>query len=250
VKELEDAVDLAIVATPVSTVPGIIEECGEIGIPTAIIISAGFKETGPEGQALEKRISEIRKKHGMRILGPNCLGLIVPSISLNASFADQMPTHGAIALISQSGALATAILDWSVMARVGFSSFVSLGNMLDVNFGDLIDYFGEDPETRSILMYVESIKDARNFMSAARGFARTKPIVAVKSGKFAKSAQAAASHTGSLTGENHVYDAAFQRVGVTRVEDPVPAQGPQAGHHHQRGWPRHHGNGCPPGADG
>jgi acetyltransferase len=219
VKELKDKVDLAIVATPASTVPGIVEDCGEIGIPTVIIISAGFKETGPDGEALERRISEARREHGMRILGPNCLGLIVPSISLNASFADQMPNHGAIALISQSGALATAILDWSVMAQVGFSSFVSLGNMLDVNFGDLIDYFGEDPETRSILMYVESIKDARNFMSAARGFARTKPIVAVKSGKFAKSAQAAASHTGSLTGENRVYDAAFQRVGVTRVEE-------------------------------
>jgi acetyltransferase len=219
VTDLPEPVDLAIIATPSSTVPGIVEECGIRGIPAAIIISAGFRETGPDGIALEKKIAETGKKYGIRILGPNCLGIIVPSLALNASFADQMPERGTIALISQSGALATSILDWSMASRVGFSSFVSLGNMTDVNFGDLIDYFGQDPETRSILMYIESIRDARNFMSAARGFARTKPIIAVKSGKFARSAQAAASHTGSLTGENSVYDAAFQRVGITRVDE-------------------------------
>jgi acetyltransferase len=219
VKKLSAPVDLAIVATPAPTVLKVVEECGEAGISALIIISAGFREIGPEGVELERKIAEIRRSYGMRILGPNCLGVIIPSLPMNASFADQMPQRGTIALISQSGALASSILDWSILSHVGFSSFVSLGNMLDVNFGDLIDYFGQDPETRSILMYIESIKDAQNFMSAARHFARTKPIVAVKSGKFARSAQAAASHTGSLTGENRVYDAAFQRVGVTRVDE-------------------------------
>ncbi len=219
VLSLPESVDLAIIATPARIVPVITEECGQRGVPALVIISAGFRETGSEGLALEDQIAEIRREYGMRILGPNCLGFIIPSLSLNASFADQTAQRGTIALISQSGALATSILDWSLSAHVGFSGFVSLGNMLDVDFGDLIDYFGADPETRSILMYIESIRDARNFMSAARGFARTKPIVAVKSGKFARSAQAAASHTGSLTGENRVYDAAFQRVGVTRVDE-------------------------------
>ena len=224
VRDLEEPVDLALVATPAETVPDIIERCGEVGIPSVIIISAGFGESGSKGKELEEELADIRKKYGMRILGPNCLGLIVPSLGLNASFVDQMPEAGNIALISQSGALGSAILDWSISASVGFSCFVSLGNMLDVNFGDLIDYFGQDPETRSILMYMESVKDARAFLSAARGFARSKPIVAVKSGKFPESALAAASHTaashtGRLTDENKVYDAAFQRVGITRVED-------------------------------
>ena len=224
VRDLDGPVDLALIATPAETVPGIVEGCGEKGIHSAIIISAGFGESGEEGKALEEELVEIRGRTGMRILGPNCLGLIVPSLGLNASFVDQMPEPGNIALISQSGALGSAILDWSISARVGFSCFVSLGNMVDVNFGDLIDYFGQDPETRSILMYMESVKDARSFLSAARGFARSKPIVAVKSGKYWESAMAAASHTaashtGRLTDENKVYDAAFQRVGVTRVED-------------------------------
>jgi len=219
VGEIGKAVDLAIIATPASTVPDIVRECGEAEIPSLVIISAGFKETGSEGKKLEKRIDDIRKEYGMRVLGPNCLGLIVPRIGLNASFADQMPEEGTIVLISQSGALATSILDWSIEAHVGFSGFVSLGNMLDVSFGDLIDYFGQDPGTRSILMYIESVKDARNFMSAARSFARTKPIVAVKSGKFERSAKALQSHTGSLAGEDNVYNAALQRVGVTRVNE-------------------------------
>ena len=224
VKELGEPVDLSIIATPAATVPGIVKECGQAGIPAIIIISAGFGESGPEGRVLEEQILETNREYGMRILGPNCLGLIVPSLGLNASFLDEMPGKGSIALISQSGALGPAILDWSISANVGFSCFVSLGNMADINFGDLIDFFGQDPETRSILMYMESIKDARSFVSASRGFARSKPIVAVKSGKFAESAEAAASHTasshtGRLTDENKVYDAAFQRVGVTRVDD-------------------------------
>ncbi len=224
VRQLAAGVDLAIIATPAQTVPDIVDGCGMVGIPAVVIISAGFRETGPKGVLLEQRIDAARRKHGMRVLGPNCLGLIVPSICLNASFVDQMPREGKIALISQSGALGSAILDWSIEAGIGFSSFVSLGNMLDVNFGDLIDYFGQDPQTRSILMYIESVKDARSFMSASRGFSRTKPMVAIKSGKYAESAEAAASHTasshtGSLTDENKVYDAAFQRIGITRVDE-------------------------------
>lgn len=224
VLEIGTDVDLAVVATPARTVPGIVEDCGEAGIPAVIIISAGFGESGPAGRALEERIVDSRHRYGMRILGPNCLGVIVPPTGLNASFVEEMPDKGNIALISQSGALGSAILDWSISARIGFSCFVSLGNMVDVDFGDLIDYFGLDPDTRSILMYMESVKDARGFLSAARGFARSKPIVAVKSGKYAESAEAAASHTaashtGRLTDENKVYDAAFRRVGITRVED-------------------------------
>ncbi len=224
VKELASPVDLAVIATPAPTVPAIVEDCGEAGIPAIIIVSAGFREVGPSGAALENQVIDAGRRYGMRILGPNCLGLIVPSIGLNASFADQMPRMGNIALISQSGALGSAILDWSMDTNVGFSSFVSLGNMADINFGDLIDFFGQDPETRSILMYIESVTDAPNFLSASRAFSRTKPIVAIKSGKFAQSAEAAASHTavshtGSLTDENKVFDAAFQRVGITRVDE-------------------------------
>ncbi|UCC32862.1 MAG: acetate--CoA ligase family protein, partial [Candidatus Bathyarchaeota archaeon] len=219
VSELPEAVDLAVVATPAKTVPDILEECGKAGILGVIIISAGFKEIGAEGKALEKRLHEVRKKYGLRIVGPNCLGIIRPSVCLNATFADKMPRSGNIAFISQSGALCTAILDLSLHENIGFSNFVSLGSMIDVDFGDLIDYFGTDPKTRSILMYIEGLTDAREFISAARRFARTKPIIVVKAGKFGESAKAAASHTGSLTGEDMVYDAAFKRAGVVRVDE-------------------------------
>ncbi|UCE44509.1 MAG: bifunctional acetate--CoA ligase family protein/GNAT family N-acetyltransferase [Candidatus Bathyarchaeota archaeon] len=219
VSELPENVDLAVVATPAKTVPVILEECGKAGILGVIVISAGFKEIGVEGKALEKRLLEVRKKYGLRIVGPNCLGVIRPSVGLNATFADKMPRPGNIAFISQSGALCTAILDLSLHENIGFSNFVSLGSMIDVDFGDLIDYFGTDPKTRSILMYIEGLTDAREFISAARRFARTKPIIVVKAGKFGESAKAAASHTGSLTGEDMVYDAAFKRAGVVRVDE-------------------------------
>ena len=219
VEQLPKTVDLAVIATPAKTVPDVVEQCGRAGIKGLIIISAGFKETGPEGKALEDKILEIKRKYDLRIIGPNCLGIIRPSIRLNATFINKMPRPGNIAFISQSGALGTAILDWAVHENVGFSHFVSVGSMIDVDFGDLIDYFGTDPKTRSILMYVEGITNARKFMSAARHFARTKPIIVVKAGKFSESAKAAASHTGSLTGEDNVYDAAFKRAGVVRVEE-------------------------------
>jgi acetyltransferase len=219
VEQIGEPVDLAIIATPARTVPDVLEQCGKAGTNGIIIISAGFKEIGPEGRALEEKISEIKKKYGMRIVGPNCLGVIRPSIRLNATFIKKMPKPGNIAFISQSGALGSAILDWAVHENIGFSNFVSLGSMTDVDFGDLIDYFGTDAKTRSILMYIEGITDARKFMSAARHFARTKPIIVVKAGKFIESAKAAASHTGSLTGEDMIYDIAFKRAGMVRVDE-------------------------------
>ncbi len=219
VSEIPETVDLAIIATPAKTVPEIVEECGKTEIKGIIIISAGFKEAGLEGRALEDKIIAIGKAYDMRIIGPNCLGVIRPSINLNATFSNKMPPRGNIAFISQSGALGTAILDWAIHSNIGFSNFVSVGSMIDVGFGDLIDYFGSDSQTRSILMYIEGIANARKFMSAARHFARTKPIVVLKSGRYSESAKAAASHTGALTGESAVYDAAFKRVGIVMVSD-------------------------------
>ncbi|MEM2104347.1 MAG: bifunctional acetate--CoA ligase family protein/GNAT family N-acetyltransferase [Candidatus Bathyarchaeia archaeon] len=219
VEQLPKIVDLAVIATPARTVPDVVEQCGKAGIKGVIIISAGFKEVGPEGKALEDKLLNVKQKHGLRIIGPNCLGIIRPSIGLNATFINKMPKPGNIAFISQSGALGTAVLDWAVSENIGFSNFISVGSMVDVDFGDLIDYLGTDPQTRSILMYIEGITDARKFMSAARHFARTKPIIVVKAGKFSESARAAASHTGSLTGEDNIYDAAFKRAGIVRVEE-------------------------------
>ncbi len=219
VDEIPETVDLAIIATPANTVPGVVEQCGKAGILGVIIVSAGFKEIGPEGRALEEKILEIKERYNIRIIGPNCLGIIRPGIHLNATFVTEMPKPGNIAFISQSGALGTAILDIAAHENIGFSNFVSVGSMMDVDFGDLIDYFGTDPKTRSILMYIEGITKAREFLSAARHFARTKPIIVVKAGKFGETSKAAASHTGSLTGEDMVYDAAFRRAGLSRVEE-------------------------------
>jgi acetyltransferase len=221
VDELPEIVDLAVIATPSNTVPDIVEQCGKAGIIGIIIISAGFKEVGSEGKALEEKILEVKKKYNLRIIGPNCLGIIRPTINLNATFIKKMPKPGKIAFISQSGALGTAILDLATHENLGFSNFVSVGSMIDVDFGDLIDYFGTDPQTKSILMYIEGVTDAREFISAARHFSRTKPIIVVKAGKFGESAKAAASHTGSLTGEDNVYDAAFKRAGIVRVNEII-----------------------------
>ena len=174
VKSLPRTPDLAVICTPAATVPDLLEQCGEAGILGVIIISAGFKETGEEGQRLEERLKEtIQKFEGMRVIGPNCLGIIVPSLRLNASFAAAMPPDGHVAFISQSGALCTSVLDWALEEGIGFSYFVSIGNMVDVTFEDLIDYFDGDERTRSIILYVESITEARRFMSAARAFSRT-----------------------------------------------------------------------------
>ena len=210
--------DLGVICAPAAQVPGLVRECGQTGMRGLIVVSAGFRETGPEGLALERAVlAEARRFDGLRVLGPNCLGLISPGRQLNASFAGAMPRPGHVAFVSQSGALCTAVLDWAAEEKIGFSHFVSTGNMIDVDLGDLIDYLGEDEETRSIILYVESIPDARRFMTAARAFARVKPIVAYKAGRFPESAAAAASHTGALAGEDAVYDAAFQRMGLARV---------------------------------
>jgi len=219
VEQILEPVDLAVIATPASTVPDIVEQCGKCGIKGLVIISAGFKEIGSEGRELENKIIELKKKYDLRIIGPNCLGVIRPSMKMNATFISRMPKPGNIAFISQSGALGSAALDYAIHENFGFSNFVSVGSMIDADFGDLIDYFGTDPKTRSILMYIEGLSDARKFMSAARHFARTKPIIVVKAGKFSESAKAAASHTGSLTGEDNIYDAAFKRAGIVRVNE-------------------------------
>jgi acetyltransferase len=211
-------VDLAIIVTPAASVPEIISECADAGVKGVIIISAGFKETGQRGRELEERILVSARQSGMRIIGPNCLGVMLPRRGLNATFAAGMARPGSVAFLSQSGALCTAILDWSLREGVGFSAFISLGSMLDVGWGDLIDYFGDDPYTKSIVCYMETVGDARAFLSAAREVSFTKPIVVIKVGHTEAAAKAAASHTGSLTGSDAVLDAAFRRVGVLRVE--------------------------------
>jgi acetyltransferase len=211
--------DLAVVATPAETVPKLVSECGEAEVPGLIVLSAGFSEVGPQGKVIESELAATSAKYpNMRIIGPNCLGVMVPASQLNASFASGMAKPGRVAFISQSGALCTSILDWSLAEGIGFSYFVSIGNALNVKVGDLIDYLAEDPMTDSIVLYLESVTEARRFMSAARAFTRTKPIVVYKAGRFAESAQAAASHTGAMAGVDAVYEAAFQRAGMVRID--------------------------------
>lgn len=214
---IPDPVDLAVIVTPARTVPGIIQECVDAGVPAAIIISAGFKEIGPKGAALEEEVLRIARKGNMRIVGPNCLGVMNPVTGLNATFASAMAPRGSVGFISQSGALLTAVLDWSFRENVGFSAFVSVGSMLDVGWGDLIYYLGDDPNTKSIVIYMESIGNARSFLTAAREVALTKPIIVIKPGRTEEAARAAASHTGALTGGDEVLAAAFRRSGVLRV---------------------------------
>ncbi len=217
IKDLPDQIDLAVIVTPAPTVPAIIEECVEAGVKGAIVISAGFKEVGPEGAALEAQILEHARRGKMRVVGPNCLGVMNPLTGLNATFATAAARPGNVAFISQSGALCTSVLDWSFKEHVGFSAFVSIGSMLDVGWGDLIYHLGDDPHTQSIVIYMETIGDARSFMSAAREVALAKPIIVIKPGRTEGAARAAASHTGSLTGSDEVLEAAFRRCGVLRV---------------------------------
>jgi len=219
ISSVPDPPELAVIVTPAETATDIVEESGKAGVKAIIVISAGFKEIGTEGKAREDRIADIARKYNIRIMGPNCMGVIRPSANLNTTFTKRMPKPGYVAFLSQSGALGSGVLDWAISKNVGFSAFVSLGSMLDVNFGDLIDYFGEDSETRSIIIYMESIGNARKFVSAARGFARTKPIIVLKPGRFQESAKAAKSHTGAMVGDDLYYDAIFRRTGVVRVEE-------------------------------
>jgi len=218
VGEIPEPVDLAVIATPAAGVPDLVSACAAAGVKAVVVLSAGFREVGPGGLALETELRERLRRSPMRLLGPNCLGLMNPRLGLNATFAGAMAKPGHVGFLSQSGAICTAVLDWSQRQNVGFSAFVSMGSMLDVGWGDLITALGDDPDTHSIVIYMESIGDARAFVSAAREVALTKPIVVIKGGRTAEAAQAAASHTGALAGSDAVLEAAFRRCGVLRVD--------------------------------
>jgi len=219
IKAIPDPVELAVLITPAESIPELIEECAEVGVSGAVIISAGFRETGVHGLELERRVLATARRANMRLIGPNCLGVMCPISGLNATFAPTIARPGSVALISQSGAICTALLDWSLREQVGFSAFLSIGSMLDVGWGALIDYLGNDPHTRSIVIYMESVGDAKSFLSAAREVALDKPILVIKAGRTESAARAAASHTGTLAGSDAVLDAAFRRVGVLRINE-------------------------------
>ena len=215
--DLRKRPDLAVICTPAATVPGLIEECGRAGIKSAVVISSGFAECGPAGAELERRTRIAAKRSGVRIIGPNCLGLMRPAIGLNATFARAAGIPGSIGLISQSGAICTALLDWAQTNGVGFSTVVSLGASIDLDFGEILDYMIADPRTESIFMYIEGIRDARRFMSAVRAAARVKPVLAIKVGRHPAGSKAVASHTGAMVGSDDVFDAALRRAGVVRL---------------------------------
>ncbi len=219
ISDVPRQVDLAVVVVPAKIVPAVVEECGKAGVKGVIVISAGFKEAGDAGKKLEAEIAKIITKYQMRLVGPNCLGVINPRLKMNASFAIAMPRDGNVAFISQSGALCSSVIDWAESRNIGFSYFISVGSMLDVDYGDLIDFFGYDPKTQAIVVYMESIKDARKFMSAASGFAWKKPIIIAKSGRYDEGRKAVVSHTGAIAGLDDVYTAAFKRAGVVRVKE-------------------------------
>jgi acetyltransferase len=220
-KSLEDigeSVDLVVVATPASSIPAIVEACGEQGVRMMLILSAGFRETGSAGQRLEERVTQAANRYGIRLMGPNCLGIIRPDKGLNATFGNNNAAPGNLALVSQSGAICTAILDWAEQHDIGFSTVVSTGIAADLDFGDYLDYLVSDPATKAILLYIEGIKDSRRFMSSLRAAARVKPVIALKVGRHAAGAKASMSHTGALVGSDETFSAALSRSGVLRVE--------------------------------
>jgi len=217
VLEIQRPIDLAVIAVPMAKVPSVIRDCVMAGIGGGIIISAGGKEIGEKGREVEAEIKGEAEKGGFRVIGPNCMGIVCTESKLNSSFASQMPLSGKLAFISQSGAICGSILDYSRQEGIGFRYFVSVGSMLDVDFGDLINYLGHDPQVSSIVLYIESLTNVRKFMSAARAVSRVKPIVVLKAGKSKAGARAAYSHTGAIAGEDAVYDAAFKRAGIVRV---------------------------------
>lgn len=214
---LPEVPELALVATPAATVPEIIRDCVSCGVRGAVILSAGFREIGPSGEQLERSLLEEARKGALRVLGPNCLGVMRPSTGLNATFANRMARPGNVAFLSQSGALCSAVLDWSHRELVGFSAFVSVGSMADLGWGDFIDYLANDPRTRSILLYMESVGDARSFLSAAREAALSKPVIVIRAGRTREGTRAAAAHTGAVCEDDEVFDAALRRCGVLRV---------------------------------
>ena len=212
--------DLAVIATPPDTVPALIAELGQRGTRAAVVLTAGFAEgEAAAGRERAKQLLSAAKPHLLRVVGPNCLGIAVPEIGLNATFAPASLLSGNIAFLTQSGAMATTVLDWALPRHIGFSAIVSMGDMSDVDFGDLLDYFALDEETQAILIYAEAVTQARKFMSAARRASRVKPVIVVKSGRAEAGARAAASHTGALAGADVVYDAAFRRAGMLRVNE-------------------------------
>ena len=218
VEKLPERVDLAVVVTPAPTVPGIIEACGRAGIPAAVVITAGFSEAGPEGAALERSVLAAAKRHGVRILGPNCVGLMRPPLGLNATFARGQALAGSLALVAQSGAVCTAMLDWATPNGIGFSSVVSLGGSADLDFGEVIDYLAADPLTEHILLYIEGVRDGRRLVSSLRAASRCKPVILMKVGRHPAASRAAVSHTGAIVGNDDVFDAVVRRTGVVRVE--------------------------------
>jgi acetyltransferase len=219
VDDLPFAPDLAVICTPPETVAGLVSQLGARGTKAAVVITAGFGELGAEGKALQQRVLDAAKPHLLRILGPNCLGIMVPGRGVNASFVHVTPHKGDVALVAQSGAVVTAMVDWATSRNIGFSHLLSLGDVADVDFGDLLDYLAADGSVRAILLYVEAISNTRKFMSAARAAARQKPVIVIKSGRSEEAAKAASSHTGAMAGSDKVYDAAFRRAGVLRVHD-------------------------------
>ena len=214
----EHRADLALIATPARHVPGILRNCGEAGLRGAVILSAGFGEAGREGERLQRECVEIAQRYRMRLIGPNCLGIMRPGIGLNATFSHNQALPGKLGLVSSSGALVTAVLDWAESTGIGFSAVASTGDAADVDFGELLDYLAVDPETQGILLYVEGIRHTRRFLSGLRAAARMKPVVVLKSARHAATAQAAATHTGAMMGSDAVFDAALQRAGVVRVQ--------------------------------
>ena len=218
VADIGEPVDLAVVVTPAATVPGVLDECGTSGVPAAVVLSGGFRETGDEGRELEQSALSIARQHGLRFLGPKCLGVMRPDIGLNATFSPVMAKPGRTALVSQSVAMCTAMLDWAGPRNVGFSCVISSGIAADVDFGEILDYLVFDPKTLAIMLYVEGIHDARRFMSALRAASRAKPVVVMKAGRFSEGGKAAISHTGALVGSDDVFDAALSRAGVVRVK--------------------------------
>lgn len=218
IAKLPSTPELVVVTTPAQTVAGILNDAGAFGVPAAVVLSAGFSEIGPAGRARADEVMAVTKRFGLRMIGPNCVGIMRPGIGLNATFANAPAKSGSLALISQSGAVCTAILDWAATTEIGFSSVISLGGALDIDFGETLDYLAHDPDTRSILMYVEGVRDARGFVSALRAAARVKPVIVLKAGRHKAGSQAAGSHTGALTGDDAVFDAVLARCGAVRVQ--------------------------------
>ena len=219
VRDITEPVDLAVIVTPAAAVPSVLEDCGARGIRAAVILSAGFRETGGAGRSLEQQVLDVARQHSIRFIGPNCLGVMRPDIALNATFSQSMAKPGKIALVSQSGAMCTAMLDWAAPRNIGFSCVVSSGIAADIDFGEILDYLVMDPETRAIMLYVEGLHDARRFISALRAASRVKPVIVMKAGRYAEGRKAAVSHTGALVGSDDVFDAVLKRAGAVRVHD-------------------------------